>query len=54
MVALYKVAATGSRDKFPERGERLIAWLSPTDAAEKAESQELGTLILSLINRQKP
>ncbi len=44
-VAVYAVAFTEQVDKWPERGERILEWVSPELAAERVEEPELKKLI---------
>lgn len=44
-VAVYAVAFTEQLEKWPERGERILEWVSPALAAERVEEPELKTLI---------
>lgn len=46
-VAVYAVAFTEQLDEWPERGERMLEWVSREEAAERVEEPELKALIRS-------
>ncbi|MDW9825976.1 DNA mismatch repair protein MutT, partial [Sinorhizobium meliloti] len=35
--------------KFPERGERQVAWLSPVEAARRVQEPELKGLLMRML-----
>ena len=49
VVALHRLVVESAEKRFPEKGQRLLEWLSPAAAAERVENQELKSLILSLL-----
>lgn len=49
VVALHRLVVESVEKRFPEKGQRQLEWLSPAAAAERVESQELKSLILSLL-----
>lgn len=46
-VAVYAVAFTEQLDEWPERGERILEWVSREEAAARVEEPELKALIRS-------
>ncbi|MFK4825695.1 NUDIX hydrolase [Paenochrobactrum sp. BZR 588] len=53
-VAVYAVAFTEQLDKWPERGERILDWVSPDVAADRVEEPELKKLILGFAPQLSP
>ncbi|MBB6259500.1 8-oxo-dGTP pyrophosphatase MutT (NUDIX family) [Paenochrobactrum gallinarii] len=53
-VAVYAVAFTEQVDQWPERGERILEWVSPLQAAERVEEPELKKLILAFTPDTSP
>lgn len=45
-VAVYAIAFTEQVDKWPERGERILDWVSPQVAADRVEETELKKLMM--------
>ncbi|MBS7545575.1 NUDIX hydrolase [Ancylobacter oerskovii] len=57
-VSVYPLEVTRQLEDWPERNQRMLAWLSPEDAALLVDETDLGTLILEfagdLRRREEP
>ncbi|TWF58952.1 NUDIX hydrolase [Neorhizobium alkalisoli] len=46
MVELYQVKVTEIREDFKERGQRVLAWVSPDEAARRVREVELKSVLV--------
>lgn len=47
LVEVYQVEVTKVRKEFKERGERVLAWFSPSEAARRVREVELKSLLVN-------
>lgn len=52
-VTVYPLAVRRQQDDFPERGERLLIWTNPEDAALLVDETDLGDLIASFAREEE-
>lgn len=53
-VQVHLLEVESMSKNFPERGSRRLEWVSPMEAAERVNEQELKELLLSFAERQQP
>jgi 8-oxo-dGTP pyrophosphatase MutT (NUDIX family) len=46
IVDVFQIEATSSADKFKEKGERTLAWVTPDEAARRVREIELKSLLI--------
>jgi len=51
VVDVFQIEVTDVAEKFKEKGERIIAWVSPDEAARRVREIELKSLLVEFIPR---
>ena len=51
IVDVFQIEAKEAVEKFKEKGERRLAWVSPDEAARRVREVELKSLIIEFIPR---
>lgn len=46
VVDVFQIEVTGAETKFKERGERLVEWVRPDEAARRVRDIELKSLLV--------
>ncbi|MQU81760.1 DNA mismatch repair protein MutT, partial [Sinorhizobium meliloti] len=49
IVEVFRLKVDELHHKFPERGEREVAWLSPVEAARRVQEPELKGLLMRML-----